>query len=781
MPREAEPDLFPELAAAQRAGRRAASVAKGAQNSPDLVEVLPLAGVDHALAYRVPPHLVGQVKPGCLVRVPLRNGLVLGIVERLGTEQDVPVAKVKNILELLFPEPILTPDLLALAKWLAGYYLASIETVFETMIPVPVRAGMAMKMERLLKVGRIILTEEELVGLERRAKKQAAVYKFLRQQTKPIARGLVLARLKISSATLDALVEKGIVEETRQENPRIAYADEFSDGETAAASAVGAFEINKDQSAAIKDIDASLTAGKFQTHLLHGVTGSGKTEVYLRSIRSVLAAGGGVIYLVPEVALTPQTVGRLRSALADSGTQVVVWHSHLSAGERFDSWMAVARGEARVVVGARSAVFAPVANLRLVVVDEEHEPAYKQEESPRYHGRDAAVYRAKLAQAVCVLGSATPSLESLLNANQGKYKLNRLPERVDGRGMPIMRLVDLRHQSTKGHGPAVISRELAEAMRERFEKKEQSILFLNRRGYSASLQCPTCGFVANCKNCSVTLTYHRTDERLRCHWCGYQEPAPRRCPQCRAEDIRWKGFGTQRVEDSAHRVLPRAKIVRLDADTMEKKTLFRQILGDFRKGKIDVLVGTQMIAKGLDFPNVTLVGLINADLSLHQADFRAHERTFQLLVQVSGRAGRGDKAGEVFVQTYTPGSPSIQFAKRADFEGFLDAELQQRREFHYPPVRRLIRHLFRGHNAEKVKFYAEQWARRAEVLLKDAAELRGPAPPPLEKIKGYHRYQLWYFVDSITRIAPLLRQLREEFPLDKEVLETIDVDPVDLS
>ena len=781
MPREAEPDLFPELAAAQRAGRRAASVAKGAQNSPDLVEVLPLAGVDHALAYRVPPHLVGQVKPGCLVRVPLRNGLVLGIVERLGTEQDVPVAKVKNILELLFPEPILTPDLLALAKWLAGYYLASIETVFETMIPVPVRAGMAMKMERLLKVGRIILTEEELVGLERRAKKQAAVYKFLRQQTKPIARGLVLARLKISSATLDALVEKGIVEETRQENPRIAYADEFSDGETAAASAVGAFEINKDQSAAIKDIDASLTAGKFQTHLLHGVTGSGKTEVYLRSIRSVLAAGGGVIYLVPEVALTPQTVGRLRSALADSGTQVVVWHSHLSAGERFDSWMAVARGEARVVVGARSAVFAPVANLRLVVVDEEHEPAYKQEESPRYHGRDAAVYRAKLAQAVCVLGSATPSLESLLNANQGKYKLNRLPERVDGRGMPIMRLVDLRHQSTKGHGPAVISRELAEAMRERFEKKEQSILFLNRRGYSASLQCPTCGFVANCKNCSVTLTYHRTDERLRCHWCGYQEPAPRRCPQCRAEDIRWKGFGTQRVEDSAHRVLPRAKIVRLDADTMEKKTLFRQILGDFRKGKIDVLVGTQMIAKGLDFPNVTLVGLINADLSLHQADFRAHERTFQLLVQVSGRAGRGDKAGEVFVQTYTPGSPSIQFAKRADFEGFLDAELQQRREFHYPPVRRLIRHLFRGHNAEKVKFYAEQWARRAEVLLKDAAELRGPAPPPLEKIKGYHRYQLWYFVDSITRIAPLLRQLREEFSLDKEVLETIDVDPVDLS
>jgi primosomal protein N' (replication factor Y) len=637
---------------------------------------------------------------------------------------------------------------------------------------------MSARLKRLVRVGRLALADEELAALDRRARQQAAVYRFLRTQTVPVARGLILARLKVSPGTLDALVEKGLAEETTQENPRIAYDDELSRSEAAA---VGKFELNEHQRAAVADIVASLAAKKFQTHLLHGVTGSGKTEVYLQSIRTALATGGGVIYLVPEVALTPQTVGRLRSALADTGAQVVVWHSHLNAGERFDSWTAVARGEARVVVGARSAVFAPVANLSLIVVDEEHEPAFKQEEAPRYHGRDAAVYRAKLCQAVCVLGSATPALESLHNARLGRYKLNRLPERVDGRALPVMRLVDLRHQSTKGRGPAVISRELAEALRDRFEKREQSILFLNRRGFSSSMLCPECGFVAQCHNCSVALTYHRTDERLRCHWCGHTEPAPRRCPHCRAEDIRWRGFGTQRVEDSCHRVLPRAKIVRLDSDTMGKSTLFRQILADFRKGKIDVLVGTQMIAKGLDFPNVTLVGLVDADLSLHQSDFRANERTFQLLVQVSGRAGRGDTAGEVFVQTYTPSASPIQFARRADFDGFLAAELAQRQEYHYPPARRLIRHVFRGHNAEKVKFFAEQWARRAEVLLKDTAELRGPAPPPLEKIKGYYRYQLWYFVDSITRIAPLLRQLRDEFPRDKEVIEVIDVDPVDMS
>jgi primosomal protein N' (replication factor Y) len=703
------------------------------------------------------------------------------VVERLGSTEDVPVEKIKFVLELLFPEPILTPDLLALARWLGTYYLASPEAVFETMIPAPARAGMPARMERWVRAGRLQLTADEEAALARRAPKQAAAYRFLRAQAEPVARGLVLARLKLSAATLDALMEKGLVEEARRENPRTAYVDDFADSETEAAAAVGSFELNEYQRAAIADIGASLTANKFQTHLLHGVTGSGKTEVYLHTIQAALAAGGGVIYLVPEVALTPQTVGRLRSRLAASGTEIVVWHSHLSAGERLDAWMAVARGTARVVVGARSAVFAPVANLRLVVVDEEHEPAYKQEDAPRYHGRDVAVYRAKLAGATCVLGSATPALESLLNARLGRYKLNRLPERVDGRGLPVMRLVDLRRETLKANGPVLLSRELGEALRDRFDKREQSILFLNRRGYSTSLQCPACGFVGHCAHCSVTLTYHRSDEKLRCHLCGHEEPAPKRCPQCRSDKIRWRGFGTQRVEEQAQRLLPRARIVRLDADAMARRHLYRQILADFRRGKIDVLVGTQMIAKGLDFPNVTLVGLVDADLSLHQADFRAQERTFQLLVQVAGRAGRGDRAGEVIVQTFTPHAPPIQFARRADFDGFLDEELAMRKEYHYPPSRRLIRHLFRGRNAEKVAFYAEQWAKRAEAALKGVAEIRGPAPAPIEKAKDFYRFQVWYFVAGVTQVAPILKQVRAEFPLDPGVIEILDVDPVDLS
>jgi primosomal protein N' (replication factor Y) len=788
MSRKTEPEFFLELAPAavpaRARGKKGSESSKNAalpahDSADDLVEVLPLAGFDQSLTYRLPPHLVGKIQPGCLVRVPLRHGAKLGVVERLGTAQEVPSAKLKQVIELVFPQPILTPDLLALSRWIGAYYLARVETVLEAMIPGPVRAGMAMRMERLLRAGRLTLTDDELAGLERRAKKQAAAYRWLRQQNAAVARGAILARLKISPATLDALVEKGLAEETFQENPRVAYADDISESE--AATAVGTFELNEHQQAAIADIGASLTAGKFQTHLLHGITGSGKTEVYLRSIRAVLAAGGSVIYLVPEVALTPQTVGRLRSALADVDTEIVVWHSHLTAGERFDSWMAVARGVARVVVGARSAVFAPMANLRLIVVDEEHEPAYKQEEAPRYHGRDVAVYRAKLANAVCVLGSATPALESLLNARLGRYKLNVLPNRVDGRGLPLMHLVDLRRAAAKAGGPVVIAGELAEALRDRFEKREQSILFMNRRGFSARLQCPKCGFVAHCQHCSVTLTYHRVGERLRCHMCGHAEPAPKNCPECHSEHFRWQGFGTQRVEEQAQRILPRARIVRMDSDTMERRSLFRQIFADFRKGKIDVLVGTQMIAKGLDFPNVTLVGLVDADLSLHQSDFRAHERTFQLLVQVAGRAGRGDTAGEVIVQTYTPSAPPIQFAKRADFDGFLEAELAQRREFHYPPSRHLIRHLFRGRNLEKVKFFAEQWARRAEAALKDIAELRGPAPAPLEKIKDFYRFQIWYFVESVTRIGPRLSALRDEFPLDPQVIEAIDVDPVDLS
>ncbi|MDP4880229.1 MAG: primosomal protein N', partial [Opitutales bacterium] len=622
-------------------------------------------------------------------------------------------------------------------------------------------------------------TADELAKLEKRAPKQSELLRFIRQQLKPLPRADILKRMKLSASACDALVSKGFIRETDTEEERIAYEDELGEVETVASDSRPT--LTDEQAVAVDAITAAIDADEFSVRLLHGVTGSGKTEVYLNAIEKIVATGGGVIFLVPEVALAPQTVGRVRARLEARGVHTVVWHSHLSEGERYDAWKALASGEAHVVVGARSAVFAPVQNLRLMIVDEEHEPSYKQEESPRYHGRDVAVYRAHISKAVCVLGSATPSLESLYNVERGKYAVDRILNRVDNRQLPKIHLVDMRREGHTGKGPSPISQMLADKLIDRFEKKEQSILFLNRRGFSTSMMCPGCGYVASCDHCSIPKTYHRTDKKLRCHLCGDEEYAPVKCPECKSANIRMRGQGTQKIEDIVQKILPRAKIVRMDADSMSKKNLYRKILNDFRIGKIDILVGTQMIAKGLDFPNVTLVGLVDADRSLHVEDFRAAERTFQLIVQVSGRSGRGDRAGEVVIQTHTPHAPPVQFARRSDFDGFQLEELEQRREFNYPPFRHLIRHLFRGRNPDKVNFYIDQWTKLVEEKMGDRLEVRGPAPAPIEKIRDEYRFQLWYFAPSASRVIVELAALRESFKMDKEVIDLIDVDPMNLS
>ncbi len=745
--------------------------------SESLVEVLPLTGIGAPLAYAVPGGVAGCVAPGALVRVPLLNRHCLGVVTREGSEQQVPAGKLKYVIEGLYKEPVLTPGLIQLADWMRRYYAAPVEAVLETMLPSALRQEMSAKVNRMLCAAKSISVEEE-EALAKRAPKQAEVYRFISQQPRPVPRGLVLKRLHTSASVCDSLIEKGLLRETHEEEARTVYSDVLGEAEKVSPAEV---ELTEEQAAAGSDIAASLDAREFRVHLLHGVTGSGKTEVYLRAIKTVIDRGGSVIYLVPEVALTPQTVGRLRGRLEQLGVKIVVWHSHLSHGERFDAWFSLLRGEARVVVGARSAIFTPVSDLQLVVVDEEHEPAYKQAESPRYHGRDVAVYRAMLAGAVCVLGSATPSLESLYNVQQKSYRLNRITRRVDDRALPILHLVDMTRERLRSDGAVNISQMLADKLRDRWELREQSILFLNRRGYASSMLCPDCSYVAMCPHCDVMLTYHRHEQRIKCHVCGYHAPAPHRCPKCDSTKIRWRGYGTQRIEEILGALIPGAKVVRMDTDTMTKKHLFRQILADFRVGKIDILVGTQMIAKGLDFPNVTLVGLVDADVSLHVPDFRAAERTFQLLVQVAGRAGRGDKAGEVVVQTFMPHSPPIQYARQSDFDGFLEAELEQRREFNYPPFRHLVRHLFRGRNPEKVQFYAEQWTRKLEKELKDPIEIRGPVAAPMEKMKDHYRFHSWYFIGNVSRVLPNIVALREAFPMDEDVVDVLDVDPVDMT
>jgi primosomal protein N' (replication factor Y) len=650
------------------------------------------------------------------------------------------------------------------------------EQVLEVMIPRAVRRGMRQKEERHLRLADEV-DPGELEKLGRRAPKQKAVVTFLEQQAARTSwpRGMLVKRLKVSPTVLDGLVEKGILVESRRVSERVAYGDDT--GGVEQVSSAG-FKLTGEQAASAEHIRETLNEGGFGVHLLHGVTGSGKTEVYMRIMKEVLASDGGIIFLVPEVALTPQTVGRLRSRFeAVGGDKVVVWHSHLSDGERYDAWRSLATGEARVVVGARSAVFAPVANLRLIVVDEEHEPAYKQEEVPRYQGRDVAVYRAMINDALCILGSATPSLESLHNVANGKYKVDRLHKRVDDRQLPSMYVVDMRREK----GGQVFSRLLADKLQERLERKEQAILFINRRGHDSSLHCPDCGYVALCDHCSITMTHHYHDRRMRCHMCGHETSVPPTCPNCRSPKIHYKGSGTQKIEVIANKLMPYANIVRIDADTMRRRHALREQLAAFRQGKIDILVGTQMIAKGLDFPNVTLVGLLDADLSMHLPDFRAAERTFQLLVQVSGRAGRGDRAGEVVVQTYMPSAAPLQYGRQQDFDGFTDEELSHRKEFGYPPYRHLIHHLIRGPSVEKVEFYAKQWLKQVGPGLKElGVEVRGPAPCPIERIQNMFRYQIWYFTGNVSRIMPFINQQRAAFKWDPDLIQIVDVDAFNL-
>jgi primosomal protein N' (replication factor Y) len=743
-----------------------------------IVEVIAMSGFDKALAYAVPPACQADLKVGSLVRVPLRRRSELGVVTRFGTNQEVPPGKLKMLFEIVQPFPVMPSDLMQLFRWCQQYYNATPEAILETMIPAAIRKGMQAKKRCYISAGKAP-TAEELAALEKRAPKQAELLRYIRQQSKPLARADVLKHIKISSSACAGLITKGFLHETDTEEERIAYEDELGDFE--AVGEVSRPTLTEEQANCVNAIHGAIETNAFSVRLLHGVTGSGKTEVYLNAIEKIVASGGGVIFLVPEVALAPQTVGRVRGRLEARGVHTVVWHSHLSEGERYDAWKALASGEAHVVVGARSAVFAPVQNLKLMIVDEEHEPSYKQEDSPRYNGRDVAVYRAFLSKAVCVLGSATPSLESLYNVEKGKYAVDRILNRVDNRQLPKIHVVDMCRETSPEKIASPMSRLLVTKLIDRFEKKEQSILFLNRRGFSTSMLCPDCGYVAGCDHCSIPKTYHRTDNNLRCHLCGEQEPAPKCCPECKSTAIRMRGKGTQRIEDIVQKILPTARIHRMDADSMSKKNLYRKILNDFRIGKIDILVGTQMIAKGLDFPNVTLVGLVDADMSLHIEDFRAAERTFQLVVQVSGRSGRGDRAGEVVIQTHTPHAPPIQFARKSDFDGFQLEELEQRREFNYPPFRHLIRHLFRGRNPDKVNFYIDQWTKLVEKEMGEMVEVRGPAPAPIEKIRDEYRFQLWYFAPSASAIIGKLAALRESFKMDQEVIDHIDVDPMNLS
>lgn len=736
--------------------------------------------------YLIPPEFEGRIEVGSRVKVPFGPREVMGCVTAVVEES--PHTNLRPISKVVGRQSLVTPKVLDLARWMADYYCCPVETALRSVLPEAVRQQEDGWRQRLYV--RVHPRTGELPKLTQR---QTEVWTLI-EEWKEIPLQEVLRLTGATAETVRRLEDKGLVTIAPQVSERDPYAHDVILPSQPLVP-------NPEQAAALQRItsvlDAPSPAGSnsrtavadmaSSTFLLHGVTGSGKTEIYLQAIAHVLAQGKGAIVLVPEISLTPQTVERFKARFCAGTLQtlVAVLHSHLSAGERHDEWHKIRQGRARIVIGARSAVFAPVDPLGLIIVDEEHEHSYKQEEAPRYHARDLAVLRGQREGAVVVLGSATPSMESYYNVKRGKYVLLELLTRVDNQKMPLVRVVDMRQEARKEKGTPIFSEILKEAMTRRLERKEQTILFLNRRGYSTSLQCPKCGYVAGCPNCSVALTYHRQRQRLCCHICGHEAEAPTVCPEpeCRNPAIRYSGLGTEKVEDTLRRLFPHARIQRMDSDTLKRKEDYRRILGDFRVGKIDILVGTQMIAKGLHFPNVTLVGIIYADLSLHMPDFRSGERTFQLLTQVSGRAGRGDVEGEVVVQAFTPFHPAIQYARRHDFVGFYDQEIEFREQLSYPPLSRVALLTLKGRNEDKVKLSADHVRRELDNQLAAWKGLivAGPAPAPLLRAETFYRHQIMLRTPLMSRLSRVLNTLSQTLALPEDITLTIDIDPVDMS
>ena len=728
--------------------------------------------IHRELDYLVPEALSERVGVGSRVRVPFREKSVLATVVAV---LDHSKAKGIRPIEAIIGEtPILSEGLLELARWISTYYCCPIEAVMRSLLPQVIRrAEVGWKKQLFVRPVRKI-DNEEMEKLRRRAPRQAELLDAISQLQAPVRAADLLRQTSFDNQTLRALVKRGLAELREEAIVRDPHGDEQF-------IATSNLELNAEQVLALKEITQLLDSPEStRPILLHGVTGSGKTEIYLQAIGAALERGRSAIVLVPEISLTPQTVERFKGRFAEAQDAVAVLHSHLSEGERHDEWHKIHSGRARIVIGPRSAVFAPLKNLGLIVVDEEHENTYKQEEAPRYHARDVAVVRARMEKCVVVLGSATPSLESYHNAARGKYRLATLTQRIDEKQMPLMRIVDLRQERRKEKAIAILSERLRAAVADRLEKGEQTILFLNRRGFSTSLLCSNCGEARNCPNCSVALTFHRHVTRLSCHLCGHTAAVPKKCPACGKDALIYAGFGTEKVESTVAYIFPKATVRRMDADSMTRKEAYRETLRNFRAGKIDILVGTQMIAKGLHFPNVTLVGIINADLSLHLPDFRAGERTFQLLTQVAGRAGRGETPGEVFVQTYTPFSPSIQFARHHDFAGYFQQELEFRDRCDFPPFKHAILITVRSAHEGRAKLSAETLRRRLKEALPEEFILGDATPAPLEKLQGQFRFHILLRGEAIMRLSRLVRETLDKLPFPEEVTVAVDVDPYQL-
>jgi len=742
------------------------------QSQQLVASVVISAGGAKEFDYLVPNQLRESIEAGRRVNVPLgrTDRLVVGYCVRLENRL-AGQRRLKPVHSMIDQRSLLSPAMLRLTRWIADHYLCDWAAVLDAVVPAGVRGGAGTRLATLLSVDREAvkrLADSE----EKLSPKQREVLKELSQSSEPMTPGELARAARCTQGPVTALRRKGLI---RARSGRISTMRP----EPAPPAKEKHLLLNPDQERALRTILDAMHSRRHRTILIHGVTGSGKTEVYIQAIQEVINFGRQAIVLVPEISLTPQTVERFRGRFPS----VAVLHSHLSDSERHWHWQRIAEGAVSVVVGARSAVFAPAPNLGLIVLDEEHESSFKQDSAPRYNARDVALARAKAENIPLVLGSATPALESWHRAKSGEFELVEMPRRVLDRPLPTVGTIDLRAERGRACSRGAVSRQLHAAISAALDAGGQVILLLNRRGFSTHIQCSACGHVVRCPECDIALTHHRKEEIALCHYCDYEVPAPSSCPACGFVGIRYSGLGTQRLEAEVRARFPNVLCLRMDTDTMQSHGSHQRALDAFRWGKVRILLGTQMIAKGLDFPNVTLVGVVNADTALHLPDFRAAERTFQLVTQVAGRTGRGPKGGRVLVQTFSPDHPAIRAAVRHDYNAFAAGELPIREMLRYPPFSSMIRLVVRGPVEPVVSGFAKHIVEQIEAAFKRGevdARVLGPAPCPFARLKGKHRFQIQVQGNDGDLLRAAVAEATANLDPPDAVQWIVDVDPVDM-
>jgi primosomal protein N' (replication factor Y) (superfamily II helicase) len=724
--------------------------------------------IDKALDYSIPESLHDQITEGMLVEVPLKGKLIKGYIISLKDTSEI-----SNVLEInrIVSKEVISQDLFSLALWMSKYYCCSLSKILKSIIPTSIRKEINPKYNILLTTTK---TKEELLtilkNLLKKNPKQAKALEFFLKTEKKIYLNKLLSLSHLTKAPIDSLIRKKIL------IPKKVFFDE--------ADILNDFDyfktkkknLNDQQQLALNKINNSIEENKFETHLIHGITGSGKTEVYLQAIENALKKNKSAIMMVPEISLTTQTIERFRSRFSE---KIAIFHHKRSKGEKSLAWESILNGDIRIVIGARSSIFCPLKNLGLIIVDEEDDPSYKQtSEMPTYNAKHVAIMRGKFTNACVVLGSATPSIESYYNALCKKYVLSVLPNRTNNSTLAKVKIIDMKIELLKSK--SYFSEELLKAIKQRFEKGEQVLLFLNRRGYHTSLQCLKCDYIFKCKHCDITYTYHKKENFLSCHLCGSKIPILKNCPNCNSSEfIKYKGFGTEHIQFSLNAIFPNIRTIRIDRDTTTTKDSHESLFKQFRAGKADVLIGTQMIVKGLHYPTVTLVGILNTDSALNIPDFRSSEKVFQLVTQACGRSGRDNLEGEVIIQSFMPENETIKFASNQDYLSFYENEIKNRKLFDYPPFCQMIKIVFSSPDEEKAKSYAIEFRKIIINNLSNDYKIHPVLPSGRLKTKDVYKYQFLIRGKSTLVIVKMLENIKKEFKKPNSVSLFIDVDPID--